>query len=142
VGATRLDCILKQVVAGLGCDGMAVSAGLYKLLVMTGADSSSRIAIPSKADEMFVTLIVSLLRQSGRPPESSTDWRQDVKLSCSCADCRELLAFARDPVEHPHRFRVRQDRRRHLHAHHVDGVRERIEESGAHLWYFRRTAPT
>ena len=56
-----------------------------------------------------------LLRRSERPPEPPQDWRQDVKLSCSCADCRELQAFTLDPVEQTHRFRVRQDRRQHLH---------------------------
>ncbi len=56
-----------------------------------------------------------LLRRSGHPPESPKDWRQDVKLSCACADCRELRAFTLDPVEQTHRFRVRQDRRQHLH---------------------------
>jgi hypothetical protein len=55
------------------------------------------------------------LRRSGRPPESPTDWRQDVKLSCSCADCRELRAFTLSPVEQTHRFRVRKERRQHLH---------------------------
>lgn len=57
-----------------------------------------------------------LLRRSGCPPEAPKDWRQQVKLSCACADCRELQKFALDPVEQSHRFRVRQDRRRHLHA--------------------------
>lgn len=56
-----------------------------------------------------------LLQRSGRPPESPKDWRQDVKLSCACADCRELQAFTLDPAEQTHRFRVRQDRRQHLH---------------------------
>jgi len=56
-----------------------------------------------------------LLKRSGRPPEAPQDWRQDVKLSCSCADCRELQNFTLDPVEQTHRFRVRQDRRQHLH---------------------------
>ncbi len=56
-----------------------------------------------------------LLRRSGRPPESPKDWRQDVKLSCACTDCRELQKFALDPVEQTHRIRVRQDRRQHLH---------------------------
>ena len=55
-----------------------------------------------------------LLRRSSRPPETPQDWRQDVKLSCSCAECRELRAFTLDPVEQTHRFRVRQDRRMHL----------------------------
>lgn len=56
-----------------------------------------------------------LLKRSECPPEAPRDWRQDVKLSCACADCRELQAFTVDPVERQHRFRVRQDRRQHLH---------------------------
>ena len=55
-----------------------------------------------------------LLQRSGRPPESPKDWRQDATLPCACADCRELQAFALDPVEQVHRFRMKQDRRSHL----------------------------
>ncbi len=57
-----------------------------------------------------------LLARSGRPPETPRDWRQNVKLSCTCADCGELQAFTLDPLEQTHRFRVRQDRRQHLHG--------------------------
>ena len=57
-----------------------------------------------------------LLRRSARPPEAPRDWRQDVKLSCACADCRELQSFTLDPVAQVHRFRVRKDRRQHLHG--------------------------
>jgi len=56
-----------------------------------------------------------LLERSARPPEPPSDWRQKAALSCKCSDCRELQAFARDPGERVHRFRVRKDRRRHLH---------------------------
>jgi hypothetical protein len=56
-----------------------------------------------------------LLARSEFPPPEPTDWAQPVKLNCRCADCRELEAFARDPVSQVHRFRVRKDRRQHLH---------------------------
>ncbi len=65
-----------------------------------------------------------LLQRSGHPPDAPKDWRQDVKLSCSCADCRELQKFTLDPGAQVARFRVRQDRRQHLHQqiekHHLD----------------------
>jgi hypothetical protein len=48
-------------------------------------------------------------------PREPADWAQPVKISCRCPDCRELEAFARDPVRQVHRFRVRKDRRQHLH---------------------------
>lgn len=56
-----------------------------------------------------------LLDRSGHPPAAPQDWRQDAAISCGCADCNELQAFARDPVARTHRFRVRKDRRQHLH---------------------------
>jgi hypothetical protein len=65
-----------------------------------------------------------LLKRSGQPPTAPTDWRQDVQIACKCADCRELQAFAREAGEQTHRFRVRLDRRQHLHqqieAHKLD----------------------
>jgi hypothetical protein len=57
-----------------------------------------------------------LLERSEVPPAPPSDWRLDVKLSCSCGDCRELQTFARAPAERVHRFRVNKERRRHLHA--------------------------
>jgi len=43
------------------------------------------------------------------------DWKQDITLSCTCADCQELQQFLKVPTEQVHRFRVRKDRRQHLH---------------------------
>ncbi|MQA92498.1 MAG: hypothetical protein GEU90_20120 [Gemmatimonas sp.] len=56
-----------------------------------------------------------LLARSEFPPHPPADWRQDVAISCACDDCRELQAFARRAGEEVHRFRVRKDRRQHLH---------------------------
>ena len=49
------------------------------------------------------------------PPQPPPDWHLHAELSCTCADCRELQAFARDPIERVHRFRIKKERRRHLH---------------------------
>jgi hypothetical protein len=56
-----------------------------------------------------------LLDRSETPPSPPTDWRQDVKISCRCEDCRELQKFVRDPEARTARFRIRKDRRQHLH---------------------------
>ncbi len=56
-----------------------------------------------------------LLARSEVPPESPKNWRQEETLSCRCVDCRELQAFVLRPLEQTHRFRVRKDRRQHLH---------------------------
>ena len=75
-----------------------------------------------------------LLERSGCPPESPKDWRQDVKLECTCADCQELQAFTLDRVEQTHRFRVRKDRRQHLHQQierHELGITHVTDRSGS-----------
>jgi hypothetical protein len=56
-----------------------------------------------------------LLQRSGQPPTAPTDWRQEVQVACACADCQELQAFTCDPVKQTHRFRVKKERRQHLH---------------------------
>lgn len=56
-----------------------------------------------------------LLARSEFPPAAPRDWSQPVTLSCRCDDCRALQAFALDPRLQEQRFRVRQDRRQHLH---------------------------
>jgi len=56
-----------------------------------------------------------LLRRSEAPPQPPSDWCLEVELSCSCPDCQELQSFARDPAERVHRFRIKKERRRHLH---------------------------
>jgi hypothetical protein len=65
-----------------------------------------------------------LLARSEHAPQPPTDWRQNVKISCPCDDCRELQAFALEPGEKTHRFRVKKERRQHLHQqiqrHHLD----------------------
>jgi len=43
------------------------------------------------------------------------DWKQNITLSCTCTDCQELQTFLKEPVEQVHRFRVKKERRQHLH---------------------------
>jgi 2OG-Fe(II) oxygenase superfamily len=71
------------------------------------------------ADAAFLTLwkcaAEFLLRRSEFPPREPADWAQSVKLDCRCADCRQLQSFAEEPAQRVYRFRVRKDRRQHLH---------------------------
>jgi hypothetical protein len=55
------------------------------------------------------------LNRSERPPEPPRDWAQNVKLPGKSPLIRELEAFARDPREKVHRFRVRKELRQELH---------------------------
>ncbi len=56
-----------------------------------------------------------LEQRTSHAPVPPPDSRRADKLSCRCGDCLELSRFLADPVESIHHFRVRQDRRRHLH---------------------------
>lgn len=67
------------------------------------------------AGRLWVHAAEFLLARSERPPAPPTDWRQDVKIACKCEDCRGLQSFALDAQTQVARFRVRQDRRQHLH---------------------------
>ena len=73
-------------------------------------------AVESSVQRLWTGAAEFLLRRSEVPPEPPSDWRMDVEISCSCADCRELQAFVRDPAQRVHRFRVKKERRRHLHG--------------------------
>jgi len=60
-------------------------------------------------------VVAELRAATASPPAAPSDWRQDVELKCTCADCQELVAFAQDPEAEIHRFKVAKARRQHLH---------------------------
>jgi hypothetical protein len=66
------------------------------------------------SDKLWKHCAEFLLRRSETPPERPKDWSMDAKFSCKCDLCNELSAFARDPHQQIHRFRVRQDLRSHI----------------------------
>ena len=78
-------------------------------------DRSVAVMGDCEGERLWSCAAEALLARAGQPPAPPTDWRQAVRIGCKCEDCRELQAFARDPDEQIHRFRVRKDRRRHLH---------------------------
>ncbi|MEE8130485.1 MAG: 2OG-Fe(II) oxygenase [Vicinamibacterales bacterium] len=84
------------------------------LALLSGRHGAQAADNPGFLD-LWRAAAVFLLDRSARPPERPQTWDLDVTFRCACDDCRELEAFARDPVEQTHRFPVRKDRRRHLH---------------------------
>jgi len=85
-------------------------------------------ALDSSIRHLWKRAAEFLLLRSEIPPEPPSDWCLNVELSCSCLDCRELQAFARNPALRVHRFRLRKERRRHLH-HMID--RHRLDMTHA-----------
>jgi hypothetical protein len=103
------------------CDAVAAAQSFDSARVIVSALSlmRARDRKPISADDDYQHLwhhaATILLARSEHPPEAPKDWRQVGKIRCTCGDCRELQTFVLDPVERAHRFRLRKDRRRHLH---------------------------
>jgi 2OG-Fe(II) oxygenase superfamily len=108
----KLDASALRVAAA---EKLAARPDVFDPVTILVPALGSLSAWDAAAAQLWEHSVEFLLRRSSRPPEVPRDWRQDVKLSCSCVDCRELQKFVLDPVEQAHRFRVRQDRRQHLH---------------------------
>ena len=75
---------------------------------MTG---NRKIAIRPISPQFLVNLLQALRRFK----KATLCDEAAEKLSCTCPDCRELQAFSLNPLERIHRFRVKKERRQHLH---------------------------
>jgi hypothetical protein len=72
-------------------------------------------AVNTSLQYLWTSAAEFLLRRSEARPLPPSDWCLDAELSCYCPDCQELKAFAHDPAVRVHRFRIKKERRRHLH---------------------------
>ena len=57
-----------------------------------------------------------LLARSETPPTEPQDWRIKTRAGCSCANCKDLRSFCRDPAATTARFAMREDLRAHLES--------------------------
>ena len=71
---------------------------------------------------------------TAREPQKLADYYREAPITCKCPECAEMKGFLQDPREPVHRFRVREERRKHLaariHESHLD-LDYRIEEKGS-----------
>jgi hypothetical protein len=97
---------------------------LHSCLIPTVKKLSPWFAKQTKASASFKRLekycIDELKARTAEIVVYPTDWKQDISLSCSCADCEELQQFLLNPSEKAHNFRVKKERRQHLHQQ-IDG---------------------
>ncbi len=115
LGAAELRVEAAAAIAAnvVGFDPVGVVAPALKTL---SKGMSAGFAKDAEAARLWLHAAEFLLGRSEHPPAPPTDWRQAVKIGCHCEDCRALQAFALDPAAKVQRFRVRMDRRRHLHG--------------------------
>jgi hypothetical protein len=103
------------------CDAVACAHAFDSARVIVSALSLMRTRGPASVStdadyqRLWHHASTILLARSEHPPEAPKDWRQEGRIRCTCGDCRELQTFLFNPVEQTHRFRLRKDRRRHLH---------------------------
>ena len=103
------------------CDAVAAAQSFDSARVIVAALSIVRardrksVSINDDYQRLWHSAASMLLARSEHPPEAPKDWRQEGRIRCTCGDCRELQTFVLDPIERTHRFRLRKDRRRHLH---------------------------
>jgi hypothetical protein len=133
LGASQLR---SDAVAALGANSAVFAPGSVIVPALAALHQERGDAVASDTDyvRLWRHAAEFLLARSEHPPAPPIDWRQDLKTSCKCEDCRELQAFALDPVEQVHRFRVRQDRRQHLHQqieHHSLDMTHVTERKGS-----------
>jgi hypothetical protein len=72
-------------------------------------------AVNNSLQHLWNRAVEFLLERSEVPPQPPSDWHLAAELSCSCPDCQELKSFAHNPAERAHRFRIKKERRQHLH---------------------------
>lgn len=106
--AVNFEAMLSKVRAGLGCDGVVVSAKLYKLLIYDRGGFFLPHRDTEKADGMFGTLVVTLpsphrggelrIRHAGREVTIDTSTAEFSELSYAAfyADCEHEAMPVRD----------------------------------------------
>ncbi len=122
------------------CDAVACAHAFDSARVIVSALSLMRTRGPASVSRdadyqrLWHHASTILLARSEHPPEAPKDWRQDGRIRCTCGDCRELQTFVFNPVDQTHRFRLRKDRRRHLHEqiqHHGLDMTHETERRGS-----------
>lgn len=86
-----------------------------KVLLPALEEIGKSIAPPEGPADLWAHCARHYLHRSERPPEPPRDWAQQAELAGKSPLIRELAAFARDPHEQVHRFRVRQELRHEIH---------------------------
>jgi hypothetical protein len=93
---------------------------LHKVLipaVKSLASDSERLSSASRKclEQLRQHCIACLESLTSKAPSEPTHWAQKINIGCDCEDCERLQIFLHDKHEKVCRFKVRKDRRKHLH---------------------------
>lgn len=92
---------------------------LHTVMIPAAKAMANEIDADSPGSDAYRRLlqhcIEALQALTATPVTIPEHWAQDIEINHNCEDCQELQRFLRDPEARVHRFRVRKDRRQHLH---------------------------
>ena len=85
---------------------------LAKRYLKTESLSSASRKCLEQLRQHCITRLESL---TAKAPSQPTHWAQKINIQCDCEDCERLQIFLHDKHEKVLHFKVRKDRRKHLH---------------------------
>ena len=110
----RLDALVSRVL------GDPIRYDLHSALIPAVKALSRSVTAGSPArpawDRLHGHCLEELRSRTAVRPEPPRDWTREATVACRCADCRELNAFLKSPVEKVRHFPRRKDLRQHLHG--------------------------
>ncbi len=107
--------VLTEVVAHFTTANYSLHTGLIPAVKNLATWFASQSHSGAPFQQLLQYCIGELKARTAVPVIMPQNWTQDITLSCTCPDCQELQQFLKQPTEQIYRFRVRKDRRQHLH---------------------------
>ncbi|MCU0875047.1 MAG: hypothetical protein MUE50_22170, partial [Pirellulaceae bacterium] len=112
--AARLERFVSRVLADPQRYGL--HAVLVPAVKALPADVAEHPCAQAAWDRLRDHCLAELRARTATKPQPPADWAREATIDCRCADCRELVAFLKNPNEQVHRFPRRKDLRQHLHG--------------------------
>jgi len=109
----RLDALVSRAL------GDPIRYDLHSALIPAVKALSRSVKAGSPArpawDRLHRHCLEELRSRTAARPEPPRDWTREATVACTCAECRELNAFLKSPVEEVRQFPRRKEIRQHLH---------------------------
>ncbi len=71
--------------------------------------------VPCAISNWLDASVSFLQMETALEPQKPNDFKRTANIACRCNDCRELIDFLKSPTQSVYRFKVRKERRAHLH---------------------------
>jgi 2OG-Fe(II) oxygenase superfamily len=123
-GAVRPQAVADLLTACIAIDRELARRAIAKMLAWPAAYGMDAVLLPAVrlvmpcSDPALAPLLAAcrshLEPRIAQPLAPPTDWRRSSSVSCSCASCRQLSAFLRDPAQRSWTLRAAEQVRAHV----------------------------